>query len=153
MEFAAKRFAFGSREWLSAMLEQLTYGTGITIYHARLKSIIPVLNRLYGVEPPLAFSSHLQSSIPPVPAKYEDLLTTIGAQKALLDLGYDLRIAGAGGIIGTKTREAIKAFRHIAGLLLTESLGLRQEMLWRSDCVLLVVNPIRCHFRIQQSTA
>jgi hypothetical protein len=92
----------------------LTYRPRIGIYPERLRAILPTVQRLYGVNLSAALVTPPKGP-PPSPIEAE-LDKPHGLQAALLALGYDLGPKGADGVIGAKTREAVKAFQKARGL-------------------------------------
>lgn len=90
-------------------MKSLVYGSKVTIWPGRYKKIHPVLEQLFDVDlPTLDDLAGVDDS--PNQAD-DDLNTEVGIQRFLLDHGFDLGPAGADGIIGTKTKEAIVTFQ------------------------------------------
>lgn len=107
-----------SPDWCVQVLQELTFGPNIAIYPARYNAIRPVIENLYGVDLP-DFSSnlqawHAQNSIDP--SASPNFLTVQSVQQELIDEGYDLGPAGADGIEGAKTVEALRTFQKKYGL-------------------------------------
>jgi len=112
-----------SKDWCIAVLKQLTFGPGITIYPGRYNKIRPVIEKNFGIDLP-DFADELKAwqaiqdhGIDP-PAEHEpSFQTTKEIQTFLISLGYDLGPAGADDRLGTKTTEAIVMFQRLNGLL------------------------------------
>lgn len=125
---AAKSFEFGrgkvagamtSEEGMTTILRELVFHSGFTIWPERYNKIRPVVERLFGVDIP-DFAEDLkrfEDQMGGVKEHTFDLTTTVGVQKALLALGYDIGPAGADGKYGAKTRAAIVSFQYTAGLV------------------------------------
>lgn len=88
----------------------LAQAHNIAIYPARLRSISPQLERLFGISIPWVREVAPKS---PVGSRYQDVKQL---QQALITLGFDLGPKGADGIAGPKTRAAIKEFEVQHGL-------------------------------------
>jgi len=95
-------------------LEAMTFDPGISIYPHRYDAIRPVLEREFSIDLP-DFATQL--------AKFEEdnpnraLFPDVASiQRELIALGYDLGQAGADGIMGSKTKAAIKAVEVKHGL-------------------------------------
>lgn len=108
-----------SPEWGIALLKQLTFGPGITIYPHRYEKIRPVIEALYGVDLPDFAADleawQLQHGIDPA-ATAPTFTTVLEIQSELLAQGYDLGPAGADGRMGVKTTNAIRTFQQLHGL-------------------------------------
>lgn len=108
------------RGWVIGLLKQLTFGPNFSIYPARYNAIRPRLEKNFGIDLP-DFSSELrvwqqEIGIDPSDPDSHRLDTTKAVQEALNALGFDLGPAGADGIFGKKTREAVIAFQRQNGL-------------------------------------
>lgn len=108
-----------SPEWCIALLRQLTFGPGITIYPHRYEKIRPVLEAQYGVDLP-DFAKDLQAwqlqhGIDPG-AKAPTFTTVLEIQTELLAQGFDIGPAGADGRMGAKTTDAVRTFQRLRGL-------------------------------------
>jgi len=88
--------------FLVDVLRRLTFHSGIAIYPDRYNKIRPVLERCYGVDLP-DFAAELR-----VPAHTPSI---VRLQEMLLVLGFDLGPAGADGVVGRKTTDAIMTFQ------------------------------------------
>lgn len=102
-------------DWLVVMLKYLTFHSKVAIYPHRYTKIRPVLERLYGVDlPDLAKDLdrwNLQYGFSQKGEESADkACTPKGLQQALLVLGYDIGPAGADGIVGKRTKAALKKF-------------------------------------------
>lgn len=103
------------RDWVIGLLKQLTFGPNFSIYPARYNAIRPRLEKHFGVDLP-DFEAELRTwqrefyITPSDPDSYR-LDTAKALQIALLALGFDLGPAGADGVFGRKTREAVMAFQ------------------------------------------
>lgn len=102
-----------SPEWVSDVLEELAFGSGIAIYPKRYLDLLPVVEPLYGVK------------LPPIEDTEGLLRTTLSMQQALIRLGYDLGPKGADGVEGPKTRAALLLFQQR-----NRTSGLRQDGLY-----------------------
>lgn len=96
-------------------LRALTFGPNIAIYPHRYHTIRPVLERTFGIDlPDFAEELHdFQTEKKPWRHHYYE---PRALQQALLMLGFDLGRAGADGVIGRKTKEAIRDFEKMVGL-------------------------------------
>lgn len=95
-------------------MKSLVFGSKVTIWPGRYKKIHPVLEDLFDVELP---SLDDLAGVDDSPQEADDDLNTeVGIQRFLIDHGFDLGPAGADGIIGTKTKEAIVTFQCSKGL-------------------------------------
>ena len=113
--------------WVTAVLRSLTFNPMIAIYPHRYDAIRPVLEKLYGLNLP-DFSNDLKSwsAYTGIPAN----VTTVNIQEALIRLGYDLGPSGADGKYGRKTKEAVLAFEHQAGIALKAQDGMVDNHTW-----------------------
>lgn len=113
-----------SEEWCVHILKELTFGPKIAIYPRRYNAIRPVLERLYGVDLPdiaeelKAWQAHFDAETEEPPTEKEpDFTEPSQIQTFLMAMGYDLGPAGADGIMGRKTKEAIRTFQSLHGLV------------------------------------
>jgi N-acetylmuramoyl-L-alanine amidase/peptidoglycan L-alanyl-D-glutamate endopeptidase CwlK len=108
------------RDWVIGLLKQLTFGPNFSIYPARYNAIRPRLEKNFGVDLPDFYSElrvwQREIGIDPADPESHRLDTTKAVQEALNALGFDLGPAGADGIFGKKTREAVIAFQRQNGL-------------------------------------
>lgn len=114
------------RDWVIGLLKQLTFGPNFSIYPARYNAIRPRLEKNFGVDLP-DFESELRAwqremGIEPSDSESHRLDTTKAVQEALEALGFDLGPAGADGLFGKKTREAVIAFQKQAGGLTVDGI-------------------------------
>lgn len=95
-------------------MKSLVFGSKVSIWPGRYKKIQPVLEKLFEVElPTLEELAGANDS----PSQTNDPLnTSAGVQRFLIDHGYDLGPAGADGVVGSKTREAIISYQCSKGL-------------------------------------
>lgn len=113
-----------SKDWCVHVLKELTFGPKIAIYPQRYNAIRPVLEHLYGVDlPDMAkeleeWKAHFDAEVE-VPASKEepDFTDPPQIQAFLMAMGYDLGPAGADGILGRKTKEALRTFQSLHGLV------------------------------------
>lgn len=108
------RAAFSDPRWSGSspadkflILADSMVKSGVAIWPHRFDKISPVLSQRFGVQCPS--SSELG-------APAAGLSSPMEIQAALVKLGYDLGPAGADGVIGRKTTEAVKAFQAKSGL-------------------------------------
>lgn len=93
--------------WLNEMAYSLVTRPGISIYPSRYNKIRPVIEWMYGINLPdyadelAAWSKHRFNG---------RWCEPIEIQRALLALGYDIGPSGADGVIGARTRAAIRLF-------------------------------------------
>lgn len=90
-------------------MKSLVFGSQVSIWPGRYKKIQPVLEKLFGVDLP-----SLDDLAGPndAPHTADDVLNTPkGVQQFLIDHGFDLGPAGADGVIGARTKEAIVSFQ------------------------------------------
>lgn len=98
------------KEHVHEMLRQLTYGPFIAIYPERYNAIRPKLESFYGVDLPdtgAQLDAWVRAGNPTG--------VYIGSkeiQQMLIQLGYDLGPAGADGVMGSKTKEAVRQFQR-----------------------------------------
>jgi len=117
-----------SKEWCIHISRRLTFGPNISIYPHRYNAIRPVVEKLYGVDLP-DMAGELQvwkgeQGLGDVSDEdilseelHEPTFTTVKeVQRLLVDMGYDLGPAGADGVMGRKTKEALLVFQGNAGL-------------------------------------
>jgi peptidoglycan hydrolase-like protein with peptidoglycan-binding domain len=95
-----------TREWLVAVLERLTFQSGITIYPHRYNAIRPVLERLYQLDLP-DFASGLQGNLSPL--EIQSILVH--------QFGYHLGTSGpqgdgVDGVWGIKSTRALMEFQR-----------------------------------------
>ncbi len=96
-------------------MRSIVFGSKVTIWPGRYKKIHPVLEKLFDVDLP---NLEELAGVGDSPHEADDdLNTSVGIQRFLIDHGYDLGPAGADGVIGQKTREAIVTFQCSKGLL------------------------------------
>jgi hypothetical protein len=102
------------KAWVLESLRSMTFSPNIAIYPHRYDKIRPVLEKLYGVDLP-DFAKELEGwrSVNDFRYKY----TPKGIQLALLALGYDIGTAGADGIFGKRTKDALRAFEKSSSLV------------------------------------
>lgn len=95
-------------------MKSMVFGSQIAIWPGRYAKIQPVIEQLFGVDLPtlqdLAGPSDSPSSV------NDELNTVKGIQQLLLSQGYDLGPAGADGVSGPKTKEAVISFQCKHGL-------------------------------------
>jgi hypothetical protein len=125
-----------SKEWCIHIARRLTFGPGIAIYPHRYNAIRPVVEKLYGVDLP-DMAGELQvwkgthglddvhdSEVMNEDPEGEPTFTTVKeVQRLLVDMGYDLGPAGADGVMGRKTKEALMVFQGNTGLKADGMLG------------------------------
>lgn len=97
-----------TKDWLIAVLQEMIFFSGITIWPHRYDAIRPVLEKVYNLDLP-DFASEIK--------KWKDdeggaLWSTEEVQQALIDVGYDLGLFGADGKWGNKSREAMEVFQE-----------------------------------------
>jgi hypothetical protein len=124
-----------SEDWCIAVLKQLTFGPKITIYPRRYNAIRPVLERLFSVNLP-DFSDELkqwtetvitrpdnppQASVPNLTVA--DFDEVIEVQRELIAQRYDLGPAGADGVYGRASKNAVIHFQQLHGLTPDAILG------------------------------
>lgn len=102
-----------SETWVGDCMESLIYGPDIAIYEHRYKLIEPLVEKFYGVQ------------LPQVDPPTGPLRSTRSIQEALIRLDYDLGPAGADGVMGDKTREAIQRFQRASNLTVDGIVGPR----------------------------
>lgn len=102
-----------SKDWLVAVLQDLTFGPKVTIYPHRYNAIRPVLEKLYNIDLP-DFAKELKGWVDEMGG--DDFMTVKDIQEALIDLGYDLGPSGADGVAGKKTRDAVILFQQMHGI-------------------------------------
>ncbi len=90
-------------------MSRIVFDPKITIWPARYNAIHPVLQSLFHVSLPTL--KQLPSESEPDDPSDENLTTTKGIQKFLLDRGYDLGPKGADGFWGPATEGAVKQFQ------------------------------------------
>lgn len=108
-----------SKEWVLHIAKELAFGPKITIFPGRYNAIRPFVERYYGVDLP-DFATELAAwrtdmgivEQPGVPT-FEDVKDV---QQLLIDLGYGLGPAGADGVMGKKSKEALLSFQKKNGL-------------------------------------
>lgn len=113
-------FLTHKQDWVIGLLKQLTFSPKIAIYPSRYDKIRPILEKCFGVDLP-DFSKELATWQAAVGVNHSDserdrLDTTNAVQVALLYLGFDLGPAGADGVFGAKTRQALITFQRQNGL-------------------------------------
>lgn len=104
----SERYSLG---WLCHVLKNLTFGPAIAIYPHRYNAIRPVLEKLYGIDlPDMAkeLGEWVRANGRPVAVQE--------IQRHLDALGYDLGPSGIDGVIGKKTRAALRTFQALVGL-------------------------------------
>lgn len=118
-----------SPDWCIAVLKQLTFGPGITIYPGRYNKIRPVIETNYGVDLP-DFASELKAwetaqneGIDPPVSDEPSFRTVEEIQTFLASMSYDLGPAGVDGRLGAKTQEAIETFQRLNGLVVDGQVG------------------------------
>jgi hypothetical protein len=123
-----------SEEGMTTILRELVFHSGFTIWPERYNKIRPVVERLFGVDiPDLATDlKRFEDQFGGVKEHTFDLTTTVGVQKALLELGYDIGPQGADGKYGAKTRAAIVTFQQTAGLVPDGIIGPKTSTMLRS---------------------
>lgn len=114
-----------SEAWCIGLLKRLTFGPQIAVFPVRYNKIRPVLEKLFAVNLP-DMATELQAwkqtvlTPPTVPVPpgltLADFDTVEEYQRELIAEGYDLGPAGADGVMGTKTKEAVFAFQGKHGL-------------------------------------
>lgn len=112
-----------SPEWCTGLLKELTFGPKIAIYPARYNAVRPVLEKLFGVDLP-DFAKDLEQwkaeNHPSVPQAVRlglgDFDEVIEYQRELIAQGFDLGPAGADGVMGRQSKEAIIQFQSQHGL-------------------------------------
>jgi len=90
-------------------MKSLVFSSQVSIWPGRYRKIQPVLESLFGVDLP-----SLEELAGPNDSPHthdENLNTPQSVQQFLIDHGYDLGPAGADGMVGPKTREAIVSFQ------------------------------------------
>lgn len=98
-----------TKEQAIPLLRALTFGPKIAIYPARYNAIRPVIERLYGVDMP-DFAEDLASWSEHIP--YTDSPPTVKEiQDKLIELGYNLGVNGADGVLSPATVKAVRAFQ------------------------------------------
>lgn len=102
-----------SKDWLIAVLQDLTFSPKVTIYPHRYNAIRPVLEKLYNIDLP-DFAKELKTWIDEMGG--DDFMTVKEIQQALIDQGFDLGPSGADGIAGKKTRDAVILFQQMHGI-------------------------------------
>lgn len=102
-----------TEEWLAESARALTYYPRITIYPHRYDKIRPVLEKLYNVDLP-DYASELKSWCDTDSVRH--FLDPKELQRALIALDHDLGPAGADGVPGKKTRDALKEFEEDMGV-------------------------------------
>jgi len=113
-----------SEEWCTAVFKELTFGPKIAIYPHRYNAIRPVLERLYGIDLPdmaeelktwkAGFDAEVDE---PATAQEPDFTDPKAIQAFLMAMGYDLGPAGADGVWGRKSKEALRTFQGLNGLV------------------------------------
>jgi hypothetical protein len=103
-----------TKDWLTSILQELTFGPKITIYPHRYDKIRPVLEKLYGLDL-IDFSRELKTWKDEMGGG-DDFLTDLEIQEFLIELGFDLGPSGADGKFGKKSRQALISFQQIHGL-------------------------------------
>lgn len=99
-----------SRDWMSTVLERLTFASGVTIYPHRYNAIRPVLEKLFGID------------LPDYAESLRGLLDPKEIQSILVhQLKYDLGTSGPNhdgvdGSWGNKSRTALADFERRNGL-------------------------------------
>ncbi len=106
---AATKAPIYSHDWLVDVLRELTFGPNIAIYPHRYSTIRPVIERVYGVDLP-DMADDLRRWRATTGAWEVD---TKDLQRALIALSYDLGPAGADGVYGKKTKDAILTFEQL----------------------------------------
>lgn len=107
-----------SKDWCISVLQQLTFGPKIAIYPDRYNKIRGYLEKNYGVDLP-DFAEELKkwkSEFQKISGSTSDgepqFFITEEIQELLINLGYDLGPAGADGVFGGKTTEAVRNFQR-----------------------------------------
>lgn len=95
-------------------MRSIVFGSKVAIWPGRYKRIHPVLETLFGVDLPTL--DDLAGADDSPHTSDDDLNTSAGVQTFLIEHGYDLGPAGADGVIGNKTKEAIVTFQCSKGL-------------------------------------
>lgn len=125
---AARGETFTSEKGVVALLKEMAFGPGITLYPSRYNKIRPHLERFYAIDLP-DFAKDLQTfkeSLPPLSSDETSVFSVLGIdpnltkpedlQAALQYIGYDLGPAGVDGRIGSLTKTAITNFQSVSGL-------------------------------------
>ena len=108
-----------TKEWVLHITKELAFGPQITIFPGRYDAIRPWVEHYFGVDLP-DFSAELKawraSTAPAggVPSTAFESVKEI--QQLLLDLGYGIGPAGADGVMGKKSKEALVSFQKANGL-------------------------------------
>ncbi len=101
-----------SKDWVNAVLCSMAFDHGIAIYPGRYNKIRPVVEKLYGID--LIDTAELLKDWS---ARHGiDPVEPAAVQRALIALGYDLGPAGADGVIGKKTKDAVLMFENTQGM-------------------------------------
>lgn len=96
-----------SYDWTVELLKRWTIDSGIGIYPIRYNAIRPVIERLYGVNWPDFANQLLPGSV--------KSHTVLELQTALHDKGFEVGLLD--GVMGAKTKDAIKRFQAARGLV------------------------------------
>lgn len=95
-------------------MKSLVFGSKVTIWPGRYRKIHPVLEKVFDVDlPALEDLAGVDDS---ADGADDDLNTAAGVQQFLIDHGFDLGPAGADGVIGQKTKDALVTFQCSKGL-------------------------------------
>lgn len=110
-----------SEDWCISILQELTFGPGISIYPHRYDKIRPKLEEHFGVDLP-DFAKELKTWEDDLDDGHDAPTTSEPSftkpeeiQQLLSDLGFDLGPHGVDGRMGTKTAEAVEMFQRVYG--------------------------------------
>lgn len=124
-----------TKDWCIHIARRLTFGPNIAIYPHRYNAIRPVVERLYGVDLPdmaeelkvweadMGMEDVPWETIVDEAPEEPTFTTTKEVQQFLADLGYDLGPAGVDGWMGRKTRDALRTFQGLQGLVADGIIG------------------------------
>lgn len=105
--------------------KRVTFGPDIGLWRARYRDLQPVLKTLFHVDAPTLAELAAHTNDGSAVAKYgeEDIDEVIEIQRFLVSQGFDLGPSGPDGVMGFKTKSAIRDFQASHGLVADGAVG------------------------------